>query len=144
MISIGGKIGWGIFSDRFGRELTCGLAFGCTLASLGVLVLAGAYPASLLPYAYAVLIGLGYSVLSPVFPAIASDLFGGRGFPAIYGALYTVICVGLALGAWMAGKAYDVTGSYALAFWIGALNAVLTPVLVWITAPRRPNPPPTV
>jgi MFS family permease len=142
LVSIGGKIGWGVFSDRFGREVTCTLAFGCTLASLGVLVLAGSSPTSLLPYAYAVLIGLGYGVLSPVFPAIASDLFGGRGFSTIYGALYTVICCGLALGAWMAGKLFDLTGSYALAFWVGALNAVLTPILVWFTAPRRPNPPP--
>ncbi len=54
LVSIGAKVGWGIFSDRAGRELTCTLAFGCVAASIAVLVLAGQHPASALPYVYAV------------------------------------------------------------------------------------------
>jgi len=91
---------------------------------------------------YAVLIAFGYGVLSPVFPAIARDLFPGPGFSTIYGTLYGVICLGLAAGAWSAGKIFDVTGSYAAALWIALATAVLTPGLLWLTAPRRPNPPP--
>jgi MFS family permease len=94
------------------------------------------------PFVYAVLIGLGYAVLSPVFPAVASDLFAGPGFSTIYGTLYAVICLGLAAGAWSAGKIFDVTGSYAVALWIAFAMAVLTPGLLWIVAPRRLNPPP--
>jgi MFS family permease len=142
LVSIGGKVGWGIYSDRSGREPACALAFGCVAASIGALVLAGRYPASWLPFAYAVLIGLGYSVLSPVFPALASDLFGGPGFSTIYGTLYAVICVGLAAGAWSAGEIFDATGSYAGALWVALGLAILTPFLVWIVAPRRPNPAP--
>ena len=37
------------------------------------------------------MIAFGYGVLSPVFPAVASDLFAGPGFSTIYGALYGVI-----------------------------------------------------
>jgi MFS family permease len=142
LVSIGGKVGWGILSDRSGRELSCALAFGCVAASIGLLVLAGRSPASWLPFAYAVLIGLGYSVLSPVFPAVASDLFGGPGFSTIYGTLYAVICVGLAAGAWSAGEIFDATASYALALWVALGMAILTPILVWFVAPRRPNPAP--
>lgn len=143
LVSIGGKIGWGVLSDRTGRELACTLAFGCVAASTGVLVLAGQSPASWLPFAYAVLIGLGYAVLSPVFPAVASDLFGGPGFSTIYGTLYAVICVGLASGAWFAGQIYDITASYAAALWVAFGMATVTPILVWIAAPRRPNPVPS-
>jgi len=102
-----------------GRETTGTLAFGCVLASIGMLVLAGRHPASSLPFVYAVLIAFGYGVLSPVFPAVASDLFAGPGFSTIYGALYGVICLGLAAGAWSARKIFDVTGSYGVALWIG-------------------------
>jgi len=140
LVSIGGKVGWGMLSDRAGRELACTLAFGCVAASIGVLVLAGRYPASWIPFAYAVLIGLGYSVLSPVFPAVASDLFGGPGFSTIYGTLYAVICLGLAAGAWSAGEIFDLTASYALALWIALAMALLAPALVWAVAPRRQNP----
>lgn len=142
LVSIGGKVGWGVLSDRAGRELACTLAFGCVAASIGTLVLAGRYPASLIPFAYAVLIGLGYAVLSPVFPAVAGDLFAGPGFSTIYGTLYAVICLGLAAGAWSAGEIFDLTASYAVALWIALGMTVLTPALLWGVAPRRPNPVP--
>jgi MFS family permease len=142
LVSIGGKVGWGILSDRAGRELACTLAFGCVAAAIGTLVLAGRYPASLVPFLYAVLIGLGYAVLSPVFPAVASDLFAGPGFSTIYGTLYAVICLGLAAGAWSAGKIFDLTGSYAIALWCALAMALITPAIVWVVAPRKPNPAP--
>lgn len=142
LVSIGGKVGWVVLSDRIGRETTSALAFGCVAASLGALILAGRYPDSWLPFLYAVLIGLGYNVLSPVFPAVAGDLFGGPGFSTIYGALYSVICLALAGGPWLAGKIFDLTGGYTAAFWIGLGSAVVTPLLLWLVAPRRPNPAP--
>jgi MFS family permease len=142
LVSIGGKVGWGVLSDRTGRELVCTLAFGCVAAAIGTLVLAGRYPASLIPFAYAVLIGLGYAVLSPVFPAVAGDLYSGPGFSTIYGTLYAIICLGLAAGAWSAGKIFDLTASYAAALWIALAMAALTPAILWVVAPRRPNPPP--
>ncbi len=142
LVSIAAKLGWGVFSDRAGRELAYSLACGCVVASIALLVLAGRFPTSVLPFLYAVLVGLGYSVLSPVFPAVASDLFGGPGFSTIYGALYTVICFGLAAGPWIAGRVFDLTGSYAVALWIGLAMAVLSPALLWVVAPRHSNPPP--
>ena len=142
LFSVAGKIGWGWFSDRTNRELVYSLAFGCLIASIGMLVLAGLYRTPFLLYLYAVLIGLGYGVMAPVPPAVASDLYGGPGFSTIFGGLYTVNCLGLAAGTWSAGKIFDSTGSYAVALWIGLAMAVLAPALLWVVAPRRPNPPP--
>jgi len=142
LVSIAAKLGWGVLSDRIGREVTSSLAFGCFVAGIGALVLAGRQPTAPLLYGYAVLMGLGYGVLSPVFPSVASDLFGGSGFPTIYGTLYAVICLALAAGPWVAGQVYDLTHSYAVALWIALATAVLAPALLWIVAPRHPNPPP--
>ncbi len=142
LVSIVGKIGWGWLSDRTGRELAYGLAFGCVVASIGALALAGLHPTSFLLYLYAVLIGLGYGVMAPVPPAVASDLYGGPGFSTIFGTLYVVTCLGLAIGTWSAGEIFDRTGSYAAALWLGLVMAALSPALLWVVAPRRPNPPP--
>lgn len=46
------------------------------------------------------------------------------------------------MGAWVAGRIFDDTGSYALALPIAAGMALLAPGLLWFVAPRRPNPPP--
>jgi MFS family permease len=140
--SIAGKAGWGALSDRAGREPTYTLAFLCVAASVGVLALAGAHPRTLLPYAYAVLIGVGYAVTAPLTPAIASDLFGGPRFARIFGTLHFANSVGGALGAWIAGRIFDTTASYALALPIAAAMALLAPTLLWFVAPRRPNPAP--
>ena len=80
---------------------------------------------------------------APVPPATASNLFGGPEFSTIYGTLYVLTCLGLAIGVWSAGEIFDRTGSYAAALWLGLLVTVLSPVLLWIAAPRRPNPTPT-
>jgi MFS family permease len=122
--------------------MTYSLAFMCVALSMGVLVLAGMHPTSFLLYLYAALIGLGYGVMAPVPPAVASDLFGGPGFSTIFGTVYVVTCLGLAAGTWSAGEIFDRTGSYAGALWLGLLMTVISPVLLWFVAPRRPNPPP--
>jgi MFS family permease len=142
--SIVGKTGWGTMSDRVGREPTYSLAFACVALSVLFLALAGAYPRTLLPYAYAVLIGLGYAVTAPLTPAIASDLFGGPRFARIFGLLHFMNSLGGALGAWIAGILFDATGSYALALPIAAAMALLAPALLWFVAPRRPNPAPVM
>jgi len=142
--SIAGKAGWGALSDRIGREPTYTLAFACVTASVALLALAGARPQSLLPYGYALLIGVGYAVTAPLTPAIASDLFGGPRFARIFGTLHLTNSLGGALGAWVAGWIFDATGSYALALPIAATMAVLAPALLWLVAPRRPNPAPAL
>jgi MFS family permease len=142
LTSIAGKIGWGWLSDRTSRELAFGLAFVVVALSIGALVLAGMYPTTFLLYLYAVLIGFGYGVMAPVPPAAASDLFGGPGFPTIFGVLYVVTCLGLAVGTWSAGAIFDRTGSYAVALWLALVMTGLAPAFLWFVAPRRPNPPP--
>ncbi len=56
--------------------------------------------------------------------------------------LHFCTSLGGAIGAWGAGWLFDVSGSYAVALATGAAMAVGAPALLWIVAPRRPNPPP--
>jgi MFS family permease len=140
--SIVGKTAWGSLSDRAGREVAYTLSFSCVVASVGALVLAGWHPATLLPYAYGVLIGLGYAGTAPLTPAAASDLFGGPGYSVIFGSLHFLLCIGAAVGSWGAGKIFDLTGSYEAALWTALAAALIAPTLMWVAAPRRPHPAP--
>jgi|WetSurMetagenome_2_1015567.scaffolds.fasta_scaffold96443_2 MFS family permease len=139
LVSIGGKIGWGALSDRTTRPLAYGLAFAFVAVSIGALVLAGWYPTSSLPYFYAILIGIGYAAMAPLLPAVANDLFAGPDFSMIFSVIYTVGALGLAAGTWSAGWIFDASGSYAGALWLGLGMATLSPLLMWLVAPRRPT-----
>jgi MFS family permease len=143
LASVAGKTGWGALSDRVGREIAYTLAFSCVLSSVGMLVVAGAWPNRLLPYLYAVLIGVGYAATAPLTPAVASDLFGGPRFARIFGVLHSATSLGGAVGAWAAGRIFDATGSYAPVLWVTALMAECAPAFLWLAAPRRPNPAPS-
>ena len=81
--------------------------------------LAGA-PAPWAIYGYAVLLGVGYSATASLIPAMVSDRFGGRHFGSIVGVGLMGSAAGSALGPWMAGTLFDLTGSYMLAFAVAA------------------------
>jgi len=142
LVSIPGKMGLGLLSDRTNRESAFTLAFACLIVSLGVLVLAGQYPASGLAYLYAGLVALGYSATAPLTPAAASDLFSGPQFSTIFGCLHLGNALGAATGAWIGGRIFDGTGSYAGALWLALVAAISAVTLLWIVAPRHPHPPP--
>lgn len=142
LVSIPGKIGWGILSDRTNREVAYTLAFCCVVASVGSLVLAGRYPTGFAPYLYAALIGLGYAATAPLTPAAASDVFGGPRFSVIFGTLHISNAIGASTGPWIAGRIFDATGSYAWALWLALGTALFSMGILWIVAPRKPHPPP--
>ncbi|MFZ5653513.1 MAG: MFS transporter [Pseudomonadota bacterium] len=142
--SIPGKILWGTLSDRIGRELTYSLGLSCIL--LGVLCLAavGRTPGLVLPLAFAVLLGLGYAANAPIIPAAARDLFAGPKFPSIFGTLSMFAALGGATGSWLGGALYDLAGNHRPMLAVAATLAICAPVFLWIAAPRRPQPPPTL
>jgi MFS family permease len=142
LASIVGKTAWGALSDRKGREVAYSISFGCVVASVGALLLAGWYPDTVMPYVYGALIGLGYAGTAPLTPAAASDMFGGPGYSIIFGSLHFLLCVGAATGSWGAGKIFDWTGSYTWALWAALVAALTAPTLMWVAAPRRPHPAP--
>jgi MFS family permease len=130
LASIVGKTGGGWLSDRIEREVVYVVGMVFVLASIGMLALVGVLPAWS-AYAYAVLIGLGYSVTASLVPAIFSDRFRGAHFGAIFGAGQVASAVGSALGAWLAGRLFDATGSYAIALVVAAGMAVAATAAIW-------------
>ncbi len=129
--SIVGKIGGGWLSDRMEREIVyvAGIAI-MSVSALALLAL-GAAPTALGAYGYAVLLGVGYSATASLIPAMVSDRFSGAHFGAIVGVGLMGSAAGSALGPLIAGRLYDVTGSYTLPFLIATACGVVAGAAGW-------------
>jgi len=140
LVSIPGKIWWGYLADRWWPEWIYGL--GCACVGVGILVLLGIGPASTLwsLYAYALLMGVGYSVSPAMTPIMCGIFFGGPHFGVIFGCLNMLYHAGGAAGVWFAGYVHDLTGNYRLSFSASIMSAAITVLLVWLAAPRRLRP----
>jgi MFS family permease len=131
LASIFGKTGGGWLSDRVERELVYVAGIMIMVASAFVLLALGASPTRWGAYGYAVLLGVGYSVTASLTPAMVSDRFSGRHFGAIVGIGLLGAAVGSALGPWIAGRLYDTTGSYTVAFMLAAACGVISAAAGW-------------
>jgi MFS family permease len=136
--SILGKTGGGWISDHLSRELVYALGMIGMIFGVGVLWLVALAPSAWLALGYAVLFGLGYSVTAFIVPAMMSDRFRGPHFGSIFGATQVASALGSALGAWLAGRIFDATGSYAIAFSLAAAAAGVAVLSVWAGRLRGP------
>lgn len=69
---------------------------------------------------------------SPSSPSRSlSDRFRGPHVGSIFGATQVASALGSALGAWPAGRIFDATGSYAIAFTLAATTAGVAARSVW-------------
>ncbi|MBK6961952.1 MAG: MFS transporter [Gammaproteobacteria bacterium] len=140
--SIPAKIVWGSLSDRIGREVTYSFGLACILLSVLCLAFIGALPGLAMPIAFALLLGTGYAANAPIIPAAARDLFAGPKFPSIFGTLSMFAALGGATGSWLGGALHDLTGDYRAMLLVAGALAICAPCMLWIAAPRRPQPPP--
>jgi MFS family permease len=131
LASIFGKTGGGWLSDRIDRELVYVAGIAILVASAFVLLGLGAAPTRWGAYGYAVLLGLGYSVTAAITPAMMSDRFSGPHFGSIVGIGLMGTAAGSALGPWLAGRLYDASGSYTLAFMIAAACGIVAGAAGW-------------
>ena len=131
LASIFGKVGGGWLADRMEREVVYVAGIAIMAASAFALLALGASPSPWAAYGYAVLLGVGYSVTASLTPVMVSDRFSGPHYGAIVGAGLMGAAVGSALGPWLAGRLYDATGSYTIAFLIAAACAVAAMAAGW-------------
>jgi MFS family permease len=131
LASIVGKTGGGWLSDRIEREVVYVAGIAILAASAFALLSFGTESSRWAAYAYAVLLGVGYSVTAAITPVIVSDRFSGPHFGAIVGVGLMGTAAGSAAGPWLAGHLYDTTGSYTIAFLIAAGCGVIAGAACW-------------
>ena len=124
-------------SDVIGRELTVTISSVLSLAAMVAIVSVEDTSQPWLLYVYATCFGYGVGLYSPSVLSGAADIFHGGHFGAIAGLLLTGMGIGGAIGPWLGGYIYDVSGSYSNAFVPCMVCFGLAGLAVWIAAPRH-------
>jgi MFS family permease len=131
------RIGSGFLADRIGavKTLIAGSALQCLSLALYIPFdgLASLYVVSLV-------FGLSQGGIVPCYAIIVRDYMPAREAGQRIGLVMMATIFGMAVGGWMTGWIYDLTGSYAAAFLNGIawnlVNLAAIGVLLWQT--RRP------
>jgi MFS family permease len=95
-------------------------------------------------YVVAGLFGLVYGGIVPCYAIIVRELFPLRQVGSRIGVVFLFGTIGMALGAWLGGQVFDLTGSYHTAFLIGVVfnlgNLALVGMLLLRQGWRLPRP----
>jgi MFS family permease len=126
LASIAGRIGGGLLADRFGAKPT--LIVGLALQAAMIPVYLVVRDASSF-YALAVVFGVSYGGVMPLYALVTREYFGEKVMGAAYGAVFLISTLGMGIGSYAGGMLYDALGSYAWlyggSFAIGALAVLL-------------------
>ena len=137
LFGIVGQIGIGYLSDRVGREWAFTVSmFGFIICYLSLLAIERTSATALVYVMVASQGALGYGIAS-VFGVVAMELFQGRQYGAIFGALGIPATLGGATGPWVFGAIYDWNGAYTLAFWLAVAIGLVSILAIWRAAPRK-------
>jgi MFS family permease len=135
-LSLPGVIVTGWLSDRIGRELAGVITYGTSIFGVVCAMFITSPDQHLLLWLHACFFGLTWGARGPSITAKTADLFPGPQLGTILGAITMGTGVGSALGSWLAGFSFDVTGSYRAAFALSILFYACGSVAFWRL--RRP------
>ena len=92
-------------------------------------------------YIISAMFGLFQGGIVPSYAIIVREYFPAHKAGVLVGAVIMATMIGMALGGWMSGKVFDLTGSYHAAFINGvlwnALNLSIAVFLLWRTRDKK-------
>jgi MFS family permease len=119
IVSIGSRIGMGFIGDRIGNRRIMTIILGLMALSFLLLILTNELWAL---YPFAVVFGLSYGGFSAVQSPLVAESFGLKAHGAIFGLVAFSANVGGAMGSFVAGRIFDISGSY---YWAFILSVIL-------------------
>ena len=122
----------GAICDRIGGLKT--LVLGSVLQGIALLLFLP-FDGMVSLYVISALFGLFQGGIVPAYAIIVREYFPAQRAGVLVGAVIMATMIGMALGGWMSGKVFDLTGSYHAAFVNGvlwnALNLSIALYLLW-------------
>ncbi len=137
MTSTAGRMVFGYVADLFSKQGAYTLNILMTMVGVAALMLAGDPSQAWLLYVYVLFFGIAFGSRAVIFSALSADIFSGKGFGAIFG--YSLISVGIggALGSWLGGFFFDLSGSYLTSFTLATGVLLLSDVCIWLVTAAR-------
>ena len=129
----------GVLADRLGGVMT--LLIGSTLQMLALVLYLPTTGLTPL-YIVSLIFGLSQGGIVPSYAIIVREYLPAREAGARVGFVIMATILGMALGGWLSGLIYDLTGSYRWAFLNGiAFNALNVGIMLMILMRSRPPSP---
>ena len=130
-----GRIGSGFIADRIGGLPT--LMLGSALQGVALLLYL-LYDGLISLYVISAVFGLFQGGIVPSYAIIVREYFPAKEAGARIGIILMMSLFGMALGGWMSGYIFDLTGSYRAAFFNGlGWNAVNGAIVLWLLFRRH-------
>jgi len=137
LLGVPGQIIFGHVSDRIGREWVWAIGCAGFIISYLALIALQAGPTPWLLYAMVLAQGfLGYAMTSVLGPIVA-EIYEGPHFGAVFGTVMLAAIGGGAIGPWVTGVFYDLTGNYIGAFWLALALSLVSAGAVFMAAPSK-------
>lgn len=135
---VGSRVVSGLLADRLGGVRT--LLIGSVLQTIALfLYLPAGGVVSL--YLVSLVFGLSQGGIVPSYALIVREYMPAREAGARVGFVMMATILGMALGGWLSGLIYDLSGSYRLAFINGIVwNALNVAIILWLWSRSRPRP----
>ena len=132
------RISFGFISDRVGGLRT--LLLGSALQGVALLLYLP-FDGLVSLYVISALFGLFQGGIVPSYAIIVREYFPAHEAGGRVGAVITATLFGMALGGWLSGAIYDLTGSYRAAFVNGiGFNLLNVSIAVFLLRRSRPEP----
>jgi MFS family permease len=124
-------------SDRIGRETALTVSVALAIFGTAALLLVKDASQLWLLYVFPVCSGFATGIFSPVMIVGTGDIFRGKNISTLTALLMTGSGLGGAIGPWLGGYIYDMTGSYNIAFIIAMAAFAVGGLSFWLAAPRN-------
>ncbi|MGJ8626864.1 MAG: MFS transporter [Sulfitobacter sp.] len=136
---VGSRIVSGLLADKLGGVRT--LLIGSVLQCIALfLYLPAGGMVSL--YMVSLVFGLSQGGIVPSYALIVREYMPAKEAGARVGFVLMATILGMALGGWMSGQIYDLTGSYQWAFINGIIwNGLNIAIMLWLLNRSRPRAP---
>ena len=128
----------GFFGDRINKRLAISALLLLQTCAMATLAFVDSYPTAIL---FAVMWGIGFGARTPMMHALRGEYFGPRSFATILGLEAVPMSIGMMIAPVMVGWAFDVQGSYTVAFiGLAAASVVAAVLILFARPPVLPGP----
>lgn len=129
-----GRLAMGSAADRIGASNA--LAICCVILTATLFWLVFSREPWMF-FLFSVIFGFAYGGEIPQIPILVSQFFGFHALAALVATVTAALGIGGALGSWLGGQIFDITGSYQIAFTIAALASLCSLVITLMLKKER-------
>lgn len=119
LFNIVGSLSSGYIGGKYPKQILLAAIYFTRAVVIGLFLLFPVTEVS--AYMFSAAIGLLWLSTVPPTAGLVSTFFGSRYMGLLYGIAFLSHQVGSFVGVWLGGAAYDMTGSYALVWYVGIL-----------------------